>query len=133
MEVVVDTNVLVSGLIRSHGCPAEIVQMITCGELVPAFDLRIVHEYGIVLSRDIFGFSKIAVERLLSAIRRLGRQVIPPHATVSLPDEKDRCFYECALVAQTNILITGNKKHFPPGLCTGIRILSPNEFLSTMQ
>ena len=133
MDAVVDTNVIVSGLIRSQGNSAVIIQMITSGELVPLFDDRILQEYGAVLKREKFGFPLSAVDGFLSAIKTLGRQLLTPHSTIQLPDPKDLCFYECAMMAKTKILITGNKKHFPENLCGDIRVMSPGEFLSEIK
>ncbi len=50
MIVVVDTNVLVAGLLSPFGPPGEIVRMIVAGSLSLCFDARILSEYSDVLA-----------------------------------------------------------------------------------
>ena len=52
MKAVIDTNVLVSGMISSVSYPARIVDMIRVSRLQPVVDDRILAEYSDVLRRD---------------------------------------------------------------------------------
>ena len=52
MNVVVDTNVLVSGLINPDGNPARILNMILNSNLTVLFDERILSEYRNVLKKE---------------------------------------------------------------------------------
>jgi len=65
--------------------------------ITPVFDDRICLKYRDVLARPKFCFPLEVVEDLLSAVTVIGKPVIAEHTHVRLPDEKDRCFYECAL------------------------------------
>jgi len=47
----------------------------------------------------------------------------------SLPDADDNMFLEVALSSKAEVIITGNKKHFPRGICGKIKVVSPREFL----
>ena len=132
MEAVIDTNVLVSGLLRADGPAGEIVDCIFGNVITPVFDDRILFEYRDVLARPKFCFPLEVVEDLLSAVTVIGKPVIAEHTHVRLPDEKDRCFYECALSTNSGFLITGNRKHFPFHTCRGIRTCSPSEFLACL-
>jgi uncharacterized protein len=151
MEAVIDTNILVSGLLRAESPTGEIIDSIFGNVIAPVFDDRILFEYRDVLARLKFSFPAPAVEDLLSAITSIGRPVIAVHTHIRLPDEKDRCFYECALSAESAILITGatsrsrrpptksgdfcaveNRRHFPQRVCHGIRVCSPAEFLAML-
>lgn len=58
MIVVIDTNVLVSGLIKPFRLPGRIVMMVASGEIELCYDGRIISEYKEVLSRPKFGFKK---------------------------------------------------------------------------
>ena len=51
MNVVLDTNVIVSGLLNPYGSCGEIVRMIAIDELNLYFDARILSEYKDVLKR----------------------------------------------------------------------------------
>jgi uncharacterized protein len=129
MEAVIDTNVLVSGLLCANSHPGEIVDLIFSNNITPVFDDRIFYEYRNVLDRPKFSFPKPVVEELMSTLVIIGHQVIAIRTHNKLPDEKDRCFFECALSISSKALITGNKKHFPPHRCSGIVVFSPSEFL----
>jgi len=50
--------------------------------------------------------------------------------TNSLPDPDDEPFLEIALAGNAACLVTGNQSHFPAELCQGLKVLSPNEFLT---
>lgn len=129
MDVVIDTNVFISGLLKPHSIPGEILDMVFSGQTTPLFDDRILAEYELVILRKKFGFPVGAVNELLLSLQTLGKTIIPLHTAVKLPDENDRCFYECALSSETKILITGNKKHFPKKVCLEIQVFSPREFV----
>ena len=53
MRVVLDTNVLVSGLLSPYGSPGEIVRRLAAGELTPCLEVRILVEYREVLLRRV--------------------------------------------------------------------------------
>jgi hypothetical protein len=72
------------------------------------------------------------IDDLLSALSIIGRPVVAKHTHICLPDEKDRCFYECTLSTASKALISGNKKHFPENKCPEIIVFSPSEFLKIL-
>ena len=71
-KVVVDTNVLVAGLLSPFGLPSEVVRMIASGRLSVCFDARIITEYAQVLSRPKFRFSPDNIQSLLDQIKAVG-------------------------------------------------------------
>ena len=98
MEAVIDTNVLVSGLLCADSPPGEIVDLVFANSITPVFDDRILYEYRHVLARPKFAFPKTVVEELMGVLVTIGLQVIATHTQSKLPDEKDRCIFECAQV-----------------------------------
>ena len=72
MKVVVDTNVLISGLLTPHGPPAEIVRMVLNGNLRVCYDLRILDEYSEVFARPKFDISHGLSANLSEQIRASG-------------------------------------------------------------
>ncbi len=128
MKIVLDTNVLVAGLLTPFGPCAEIIRMISSGELVLSFDARILTEYDEVLSRPKFKFEKEKISALLDHIEHRGLTVASSPLSRSLPDRDDEPFLEVAIAAQVECLVTGNQAHFPPALCHGVKIFSPGEF-----
>ena len=86
MRVVLDPNVLVSGLLSVSGPPAWIVEAVLAGELELALDMAIRQEYEDVLRRPELAFSPGVVDDLLAAIDRFAFQVAaPPRAPRPCP------------------------------------------------
>jgi uncharacterized protein len=129
MDAVIDTNILVSGLLNPAGPPGEIVDLIFSGQLEPVYDDRIIHEYAMVLKRGKFSFPVELIDELLGAIKIIGLNVVPHHTSLKLPDDYDRPFVECALASSEKLLITGNIRHFPASAVKGIVVLPPKDFL----
>jgi len=129
MNIVLDTNVLVSGLLTPFGPCGEILRMISSAELTLAYDARIISEYREVLIRPKFRFDKNRVDALLDHIEYRGIAVASPSLRLPLPDLDDQPFLEVAFEAKASCIITGNHIHFPTELCLGVTVYSPSEFL----
>ena len=130
MNIVLDTNVLVAGLLTPSGPCGEIMRMVSSGELRLSFDARILSEYHEVLLRPKFKFNGDSVIALLEYIRHSGRVVASSPLPHSLPHQDDEPFLQAAIAGQAACLVTGNRSHFPLKLCCGVKTLSPNDFLS---
>jgi putative PIN family toxin of toxin-antitoxin system len=128
MKAVVDTNVIIAGLLNPHGTPAAIVNAIISGKIQLLYDDRMFGEYSSVMRRRKFGFPDDTVDDFLYTVKITGSLVVPAYIPIQLPDPHDRCFVECARESGCEILITGNKRHFPAAVCKGIKVFSPGEF-----
>jgi len=129
MNIVIDTNILVAGLLSPFGPCGKIVRMVSSGELSLCFDARIFSEYAEVLRRPKFKFTEEKVAALLAHIEHRGRTIASSPLLQSLPDPDDEPFLEVAMAGQAVCLVTGNHAHFPPPLCRPVKVLSPSEFL----
>ena len=130
MKIVLDTNVLVAGLLSPFGPCAEIVRMLSSGDLTLYFDSRILSEYNEVLRRSKFRFQIDKVVALLEHIENRGQIVASSPLFDLLPDPGDEPFLEVAVAGQAVCLVTGNQAHFPPKQCQGIKVPSPSDFLT---
>ena len=74
MRIVLDTNVLVSGLLTPFGTCADIVRMLTSGEIVLCADARILLEYDDVLHRPEFDINPHEVDVVMGFIQNAPRQ-----------------------------------------------------------
>jgi len=128
MNIVVDTNVLVAGLINPFGPPGRLIDLILSDEVTLHFDDRIIAEYRAVLARPRFGFDQYKISHLLDYILAEGIPVITVPISVSLADEDDRPFMECAVLNCVDCLVTGNTKHFP--VQPGLVICTPSDFIA---
>ena len=129
MNIVLDTNVLVAGLLTPFGPCGEIVRMVSSGELTLSLDARILTEYQEVLDRPKFKFDKDKVAALLDHIEHRGVTVASSPLPQPLPDIDDEPFLEVAIAARSICIVTGNQAHFPTELCQGVIVLSPSDFL----
>ena len=130
MNIVLDTNVLVAGLLSPSGPCGEIARMVSADKLTLSFDARILSEYDEVLRQPKFKFDEDRVAAILEHIEYRGHTVASSPLRHSQPDPDDEPFLEVAIAGQVTCLVTGNHVHFPPKLCLGVKVLSPNEFLS---
>ncbi len=114
---VIDTNVIVSALLKKGSVPDTVLRHVITGDIVPVFCDDIVAEYWNVLSRAKFGFSTNDVETVIHTISKRGIYVMPKDVMIEMPDPKDMVFYGTYLsmrgCCRQTFLITGNIKHFP--------------------
>lgn len=129
MNVVLDTNVLVSGLLQPFGPSGQIVRLVAAGELVLCHDPRILTEYREVLLRERFGFDPARVSALLDEIRAEGIGVVARPLAAGLPDPDDEPFLEVATAAGVQYLVTGNVKHYPTTARGAVEVLTPRAFI----
>ena len=130
MKVVLDTNVLVSGLLTPYGTSGEIVRMVSAGKLILLYDSRILLEYEEVLHRSKFQFDRGQVDLLIDFIKKNGQVASTSPLQKNLPDPDDEPFLEIAISGDAECLVTGNKVHYPRKSRKGIKILTPTEFIN---
>ncbi|MBQ7811868.1 MAG: putative toxin-antitoxin system toxin component, PIN family [Bacteroidales bacterium] len=127
INAVVDTNILVAGMLTSNETAPtrQIIENIQKGTIVPMTNVAIIEEYTDVLSRDKFSFDKEAVKNLLEMIGDRSKQYTPTVTHSDFADIDDAIFYDTYLMRDDAYLITGNLKHFPKES----RILSPSDMM----
>lgn len=113
MRIVLDTNVLVAGMLNAHGSPGSVLNSVLDGRVSVIVDERILFEYRDVLHRPKFRFDSQYVEAILDYLEHASEKVtaVPTDAVVSDPD--DVPFYEVAIAGDADYLVTGNLRHFP--------------------
>ncbi len=129
MKIVLDTNVLVSGLLKPYSPAGEIVRMVASGIVLLCHDSRILAEYREVLSRPKFSFNQARVAILLSHVELAGQSVGAFPLKTPLPDPDDEMFLSVALAGGADCLVTGNLRHYPRPRRENMRVLSPVEFI----
>ena len=114
--VVIDTNVLISAMLKWDSVPGNVVELVFSGTIVPLLNEHIIREYREVLSRPKFRLTQDIIEDVVDEIERLGLYVDADEINIELPDPKDRIFYEVVMEERKSedaYLVTGNIKHFP--------------------
>lgn len=128
-KVVLDTNVLVSALLKSNSSPSIILSLILDGKVKLCLSREIFSEYQGVLARKKFQqLDQKFVKDILSKLDQIS-VLVEPKVKIDLAlDKDDNKFIECAIEAQANFIITGNTKHFPKKY-QNIDIVTPKEFI----
>lgn len=133
MRIVLDTNVLVSGLLSPFGPPGAIVRLVSSGSVTLCLDARILIEYHDVLTRPRFGFGHDAVAALLDYLNVASEVVAANPLPIRLPDRDDEPFLEVAVTCGADCLVTGNLAHFPEAARAGVDVLSPTQFVERLR
>jgi putative PIN family toxin of toxin-antitoxin system len=129
MKVVLDTNVLVSGLLTPFGPSGEILRMVFSGELTLCLDARMLTEYKDVLHRLKFKFNEDHISVLLDFIMQNGHFTLSGPLQIRLPDPDDEPFLEVAIAGKVLALVTGNRIHYPASPFKGVNIFQPSQFV----
>ena len=129
---VIDTNVLVSAMLKEGSAPWKIIQEALDGCITPLLNGEILSEYGEVLLRKKFGFSESAVAKLVTELPKRALFLNAEPTTEVFPDPDDAVFYEIVMAApdkENAYLVTGNLKHFPAKSF----VVTPREMLDIIQ
>jgi predicted nucleic acid-binding protein len=132
IRLVLDTNVVVAGILSEQGPPGWILDLVAAHELSLVYDSRILAEYRDVLARPELALNPERVKRLLETVADQGIPVSPlpwPHA---LPDRDDEPFLASAHAAGVK-LVTGNTRHFPTSARGDVIVETPREFIESMR
>lgn len=130
LKVVLDTNVLVSSLLKDNSPPAFILALLRKRKMTLCLSRAIFEEYKAVMNREKFRHIRSAAAPLLLSIKKEGLLVEPKvRIAVITADPADNKFLECAQAAHADFLITGNTRHFPFKQFQDARIVSPKEFI----
>ena len=113
---VIDTNVLVSAMLKRTSIPGNVIEFTFSGTIVPLLNKQIVKEYREVLGRPKFHLTNEIINSVVSEMERLGIYVDADKLDLVFPDPKDQVFYEVVMEERKSedaYLVTGNIKHFP--------------------
>lgn len=109
MRVVIDTNVLVSAAFKDK-TPETIIRFVVAR---PDFEWvvseAILDEYKTVLARSKFGLSASLLQQWYALLDTVTVMVDVPEPFSYLPDPTDAKFLACALAADAEWLITGDR------------------------
>jgi len=113
INIVLDTNIIISAVISAEGNPAKIIKMVSADENMQIYySSAIFAEYKRVLAYERLNFSEEKQIRAINLIEKYGISIQPEISKIPLPDESDRIFYDTAKTVNA-YLITGNLQHYP--------------------
>ncbi len=132
MRLVLDTNMLVSALLKPGSVPDRLLSAIWSRGAVVLYDARIADEYRTVLMRPKFrAIARKRIEDLMALVAERGQELEQVAAWCgSMKDEDDRIFVEVALAGRADAIVTGNLKDYPANL--GFEVHPPATLLAIL-
>ena len=107
---VIDTNVIVSSMLKHNSNPGLIIDLVNNKTIIPLLNSEIIEEYIDVLMRNKF------VDDAINNIKQNGIFLEREQTIDEFIDLDDIVFYEIVMGARNTMeafLITGNTKHYP--------------------
>lgn len=112
MRVVLDTGVLVSGLIQPQGTPGRVLRHLRDGSYSVIFSEPMVLELIDVLSRpklaEKYHLDTDAALALVGLLLLRGEAVVPTRRIQACRDPKDDKFLEAAVAREADALVSGD-------------------------
>jgi len=132
VRVVLDSNILVSGLMSVSSPPAQILNAIRAGQIVAVMSDATLAELEQVLRRPAvlryFRHSAITPDAFLADLRLHADLMAPVPTTTEIRDEQDRPFLDLlATSPPPHYFVTGDKD-FEASHYSGVPVISAAEF-----
>lgn len=131
-RIILDTNVLYSGLYSSKGASFKVLEAIERGRLKMVLSTTLLFEYEDILKRNqaVLCLSGGEIEKLLDYFcLQSEHQKIHFLWRPNLPDPNDDHLLELAVASVTYFIITHNTKDFKGVASFGVRSITPKELL----
>jgi len=134
VRIVLDTNVLVSGLLVTGSVPSRCVDLASDGQVRWLVDQRIVAEYRRVLHYPKLGLDVAGVDVLLRYVETYAEWISAAPLPLRIADQSDLPFVEVAATGGADAIVTGNVADFRivSGGRLAIPILTPRRFVDLL-
>jgi hypothetical protein len=129
LKAVYDTNIIVSAILHKGRLPASLLSLALESKVRLFVSKELLKEYERVLKRPKFKLEEKEIENLMKLIKRKSIKVKPSKRLTTIKkDPADNRILECALEAEADFIVTGNKKHFPFDKFHEVKVVNPQEF-----
>jgi len=130
--VVLDTNVIVSAIIYG-GNPQDILQAAVLKRIDVFISESLVAELQDVFQRPQFGLSIQFVQNAIAEFTTVAEWVVPQkHHDLIKDDPADNLILDCAVAAEADYLVTGDKQLLRLGKCGKVIIVNPQDLVSLL-
>ena len=139
LRVVIDTNVIVSGILSRKGAPAELLNAWRERRFLLFSSSAIVAEVRAVLQyphiRHKYHLSDDAIEQTITLLEHDSLLVAgDADVTGRVPDDpKDEMFLACALDGQADAIVSGDHHLLDLGVFRDIPIITARQFLDQLK
>jgi len=139
LRVVIDTNVIVSGILSRQGATAEILnawrerRFLLLSSPAIVAEIRAVLRYPRIHRK--YPLTDAEIDQVISLIEH-DALLVPGSADVagSVPaDPKDEMFLACALEGQADVIVSGDHHLLDLGVFRDIPIINPRQFLDQLK
>jgi putative PIN family toxin of toxin-antitoxin system len=137
IKATLDSNILISALIKPEGKPAQIVAFARGSKFELVLSHAILQEtYRVFHYKHIqrkYPSSEEAIKEFLSALRELGALVVIQHIENIVPhDPPDNLVLACAVEGKADYLVSGNLHLLDLEQHRGVKIVTPTQFLEIL-
>jgi hypothetical protein len=137
VRVVLDTNILISGLVAEGGPPRQVLDAWLEGRYTLVTSLYLVEELIHVLSypriAERLRLDEVELEAILAAI--LAKAEVTP-GQLRLPgatrDPKDDAVVACAIEGKADYIVSGDQDLLALGEYEGIQVVTPRRFVEIL-
>jgi putative PIN family toxin of toxin-antitoxin system len=132
MKVVVDTNVLVSGVFFG-GMPSRILEAWRDQRIDVVVSPDILEEYRRVGEHLETQFTDVSLAPFLALLVMNAEIIEPPDLPEQVSrDSDDDKFIACALAGRCHVIISGDKDLLSISGSRGVKVVAPREFLESV-
>ena len=130
MKIVLDTNVLMSGLFFG-GTPSRILRAWRSGQITLVLSTQILAEYQDVARRLEARHPAIDARQFLDLVAVESQIIVVPrlHKHICI-DRSDDKFFACAIAAKATCIVSGDKHLTTRSGTLGVEVLTPAQFVS---
>jgi len=137
LRAVLDTNVIVSGVITNNGIPFEILRKWENGEFVLVVSKLILEEINKVLHYPKIKKKRHLTEKdIANVLKRLKKYSVKTPAKVKIKaiheDPTDNHFLAAAIEAEAHCIVSGDRHLKALGSYREIAIISPRKFVEAL-
>ena len=131
MNVIYDTNIFVSGFTRPEGRASQALAAVMVSNNNLFVSRPIIEELLRVL-RDKFNWNDSNLQIVMAWMGRNARLVAPTQTLNILADEPDNRILECALAADADFIVTGDRAMLALRRVGDTRIVSLSDYLDSV-
>ncbi len=136
IRAVVDTNILVSAVIKPSGTLGQVLRRLRDGGFVLLYTEPILTEVVDVLNRprirDKYQLDVSAIETVMALVLLRGEPVVPTRRIVVCRDPRDNMFLEAAADGNASMIVSGDDALLDLDIFEGIPIINPADFLTEL-
>jgi uncharacterized protein len=131
VRLVLDTNVVASGLLWAGGPPAQLIEAAQTGEVELFTSKTLLAELTRILARKKFAravaASTLSIDELVLGYAELTTIVTPAAIAPTSPDPDDDHVLACALAAQADLIVSGDPHLLNLKQFHGMPIVTPRD------